>query len=137
MCPTTPPINHILNQESSSLQSGHIRRRSAQVLIEIIPRGILPALRVSNFWFKKTGILDRQRWFCVLEVFNSTDFDWEIVLFKWGVFRGALQNHPCLQGSRLLRTALHFYDRGYVIWNGVLDHRVWAGAVCIFILWMS
>jgi len=29
-----------------------------KVLIEIIPRGILPALRVGNFWFKKTGILD-------------------------------------------------------------------------------
>ena len=29
-----------------------------KVLIEIIPRGIIPALRVGNFWFKKTGILD-------------------------------------------------------------------------------
>jgi len=29
-----------------------------EVFIEIIPRGILPALRVSNFWLKKTGILD-------------------------------------------------------------------------------
>jgi hypothetical protein len=29
-----------------------------KVVIEIIPCGILPALRVGNFWFKQTGILD-------------------------------------------------------------------------------
>jgi len=29
-----------------------------KVLIEIIPRGILPVLRVGNFRFKKMGILD-------------------------------------------------------------------------------
>jgi hypothetical protein len=38
-------------------QSGNIRDALHKVLIEIIPRGILPALRVNNFWFKKTGIL--------------------------------------------------------------------------------
>jgi hypothetical protein len=40
------------------LQSGNIRDALHKVFIEIIPRGILPALRVGNFWFKKTGILE-------------------------------------------------------------------------------
>jgi hypothetical protein len=40
------------------LQSGNIRDTLHKVLIEIIPRGILPALRVDSFWFKKTGILE-------------------------------------------------------------------------------
>jgi len=47
-----------LNQESPSLQSGNIQEALQKVFIEIIPRGILPALRVNNFWFKKTGILE-------------------------------------------------------------------------------
>ena len=37
-----------------------------KVLIEIIPRGIIPALRVGNFWIKKTGILgDNDRSVCL------------------------------------------------------------------------
>jgi len=51
-------INQILYQESSSLPSGNIRNAMHEILTEIILRGILPALRVSNFWFKKTGILE-------------------------------------------------------------------------------
>ena len=31
-----------------------------QVFIEIITRGILPALRIGNLWLKKTGILDNE-----------------------------------------------------------------------------
>lgn len=53
-----PLINQILHQESSSLPSGNIHDAMHEIINEIIPRGILPALRVGNFWFKKTGILD-------------------------------------------------------------------------------
>lgn len=44
--------------ESSSLQCGKIQDALHKLFIEIVPRGILPALRAHNFWFKESGILD-------------------------------------------------------------------------------